>query len=320
MITYMHEAYIGKAIESVLGQKTNFQVELVVGEDASSDNTRGIIEDYVRRYPKRIRLIPKGPNVGPQQNFTRTFLACKGKYIAMLEGDDCWTVPHKLQKQVDFLENNPDYAVSAHNLSVINAAGKAINDLIRPEKIPTTYTLENLAIANVLLTASCIYRNTFTAGPNPTGLPDWFVHTKIGDYCLHMLAARHGKVMYFPDVMGAYRIHDGGIWTRQDDSGRVIMYFEAIYYLRKEFKGEVKQKLLKQLLDCLQMLSRMDAIRLDSFLLEYKTQMLDLIMEDYSLVMKQLLHSPQHLSTARYSWIKQIRYSGQRIINWYKHH
>mgnify|MGYP001248218371 CR=1 FL=1 len=113
MITYNHEKYIAQAIEGVLMQKTNFLFELVIGEDCSTDSTRVICKEYADRYPNIIKLLPDaGKNLGMMENAIRTTMACTGKYIALCEGDDYWTDPYKLQKQVDFLEAHNDYGLT----------------------------------------------------------------------------------------------------------------------------------------------------------------------------------------------------------------
>ena len=107
MTTYNHEAYLRRAIESVLEQQTSFGVEIVLGEDCSTDGTRALCEAYAARYPERIRLVTSAENVGWRANYRRTFEACRGKYVAYLDGDDWWCDPHKLQRQVERLEADP---------------------------------------------------------------------------------------------------------------------------------------------------------------------------------------------------------------------
>lgn len=104
MTSYNHEQYIAQAIESVLCQQTNFGVEIVIGEDCSTDNTLKICQEYQRRYPDRIRIVASKQNVGMHANYRRTIEACRGKYIAMLDGYDLFTDPNKLQMQVEKLE------------------------------------------------------------------------------------------------------------------------------------------------------------------------------------------------------------------------
>lgn len=102
MITYNHEKFIAQAIDSILMQQVNFDYEIVIGEDCSTDGTRAIVIQYQKEYPDKIRLLLPEENLGMHKNFVQTFRACQGEYIALLEGDDYWTSPRKLQKQVDF--------------------------------------------------------------------------------------------------------------------------------------------------------------------------------------------------------------------------
>lgn len=111
MITYNHEPYIRQAIEGVMMQQTDFLFELVIGEDCGADATRVICEEYQAQYPAKIRLLPATGNKGVIGNFFATINAATAKYIAFCEGDDYWTDPDKLQRQVDFLEANPDYGL-----------------------------------------------------------------------------------------------------------------------------------------------------------------------------------------------------------------
>lgn len=106
MVTYNHAPYIAQAIEGVLQQETNFPIELVIGEDCSTDSTREIVLDFQKKYPNIIRVIISERNVGAKKNSHRVRKACRGKYIAFCEGDDFWHHPRKLQIQVDYLEEH----------------------------------------------------------------------------------------------------------------------------------------------------------------------------------------------------------------------
>ena len=108
MITYNHEKYIAEALDSILMQKTDFDFDIVIGEDCSTDATRRIVLEYSRKYPDKIKLLLHNVNVGFISNMMYVLEACTGKYVAMCEGDDYWTDPFKLQKQVDFLEASLD--------------------------------------------------------------------------------------------------------------------------------------------------------------------------------------------------------------------
>ena len=113
-ITYNHEPYLRKALDGFLMQQTTFPIEIILAEDGSTDATRVICEEYVSRYPERIRYIVRDHNVGYNQNEFEAMQAARGKYIAFCEGDDYWTIPDKLQRQVDWLETHPDYSVCWH--------------------------------------------------------------------------------------------------------------------------------------------------------------------------------------------------------------
>jgi glycosyltransferase involved in cell wall biosynthesis len=113
MITYNHEQYIERAIQGVLQQVADFEIELIISEDSSDDGTRYICSKYAHDYPEKVRLLPKAERKGMSKNFLDTIEACKSKYIAFCEGDDYWTDPNKLQMQVDFLQKNPSFALSS---------------------------------------------------------------------------------------------------------------------------------------------------------------------------------------------------------------
>src|SRR5580704_17934239 len=119
-ITYNHEQFIGQAIESVLAQKVNFDYEVVIGEDCSTDGTRAVILDFQRRYPDRIVASFRERNIGAMRNAEATFAACRGEYVALLEADDYWTCEVKLQKQVDFMDAHPDCAICCSRAQVAN--------------------------------------------------------------------------------------------------------------------------------------------------------------------------------------------------------
>src|SRR5438094_537303 len=135
MITYNHEKFVAEAIESVLKQKTTFPIELVIGDDKSTDSTPAIIKGYAEKYPGILKVRYNKENAGVVLNTVKTIEECSGKYIAMLEGDDYWTDPLKLQKQVDFLEKNPDFACSFHNVMVLKSGKLQNDDMLQAEEV-----------------------------------------------------------------------------------------------------------------------------------------------------------------------------------------
>jgi glycosyltransferase involved in cell wall biosynthesis len=158
MITYNHGRYIRNAIEGVLAQETDFPVELLIGEDHSTDETPDIVREYARGHPEKIRVISSTQNVGAKKNLQRLEAACDGKYTAYCEGDDFWHDPLKLQKQVCFLETNPQYSlvhtefrtIVVDSGQVIRNAGRqpanlddgaAFNDLLSGRRLIMTLTV-----------------------------------------------------------------------------------------------------------------------------------------------------------------------------------
>jgi len=119
ILTYNHENYIAEALDSVLAQETDFDFEIVVGDDASADRTPQILSEYAERHPDVLRLILRKHNLGANRNFVEVTRHCQGDYIAMIDGDDYWTRTDKLQTQVDFLDSHPDFAICGHQVEFV---------------------------------------------------------------------------------------------------------------------------------------------------------------------------------------------------------
>lgn len=234
MVTYNHEKYIKQAIESVLMQKTDFDYEVVIGEDCSTDNTRKILSQYQMRYSNRIKVINNNKNAGPAKNFIRTINSCKGKYIAYLEGDDYWTDPYKLQKQVDLLDSNPAYSMCFHTTQAFHEANhKKAYFIPSQNRKKREYVVEDILAYNFIASCSVMYRNDFFEK-----LPTWFDMLKIGDWPLHILYAMHGSIGYTDEVMAKYRIHDCSNFS----SKTLIHNFLAIINTLKQLNHFLKYK------------------------------------------------------------------------------
>jgi glycosyltransferase involved in cell wall biosynthesis len=245
MITYNHEQFIEQAIKGVLNQKTTYSFALVIGEDCSADNTRAVCKKLADKYPALIRLLPAQKKLGMLPNFDRTIDACNGKYIALCDGDDYWTNPNKLQKQVDFLESHPDYAICCHRIYIKkdNQKPKMYADEYMPST-EATYDIDMMAKhGNLVATPSVVYRNKLFSS-----LPAWFDQSPIGDYVLHMMNAQYGKIKYFPNAMAVYREHSKGAWSGQSVMSNASNMIIVIGLLLTEpFNESVKQGLREQL-------------------------------------------------------------------------
>jgi glycosyltransferase involved in cell wall biosynthesis len=221
LITCNHEPYIGRAVESVLEQRTAFDFEVLVGEDGSTDRTRSLLEALRGRYPQTLTLLPPSPKLGGSANLARTLAACRGQYIALLEGDDYWTSPAKLQKQADFLDGRPECAMVFHDVRVVEESppapgcapdvARVRHQLARQAAAGhDTIALDTLLRECVVPTGSVMFRR---ASCPP--IPDWYRRSVIGDWPLQALTAEHGSIGYINEVLGVYRVHDQGVsWSR----------------------------------------------------------------------------------------------------------
>lgn len=217
MMTYNHEQYIAQAIESVLSQKTNFDIRIIIGEDCSKDNTLNICKDYAIKFPNKILLVNQETNIGHQKNAIEIYNRVTAPYIALCEGDDYWTDENKLQKQVDFLENNKDFIICFHPVEEIRQDGSIIISN-KDQKLITDIT--DLINGWYMNTASYIFRNA-----KKISFPAMFFKVKATDLCFHILIAEDGGKIYFMnDIMSAYRRHEGGVTDEKAD---------YIYHLRK---------------------------------------------------------------------------------------
>ena len=207
MITYNHERFIAHAIESVLTQRVNFDYEIVVGEDCSTDGTRDIVMDFQLRYPERIFPLLRDRNLGAIGNLNATLAMCRGQYIALLEGDDYWSCEDKLQRQVDFLDTHPNSAMCCHRVQFLDQTGFAQKDVF-PSLSPGPYTIEDLLKGNFVMTCSAVLRRNLIPP-----LPRWFSKMKLGDWPLFALVARHGTIELMDEIMAVYRVHATSTWS-----------------------------------------------------------------------------------------------------------
>jgi len=241
MITYNHERFIAQAIESVLAQRVNFDYEIVIGEDCSTDGTRAVIMDFHRRYPNRIVPLLRDRNLGAMRNFTETLAVCRGKYVAMLEGDDYWTHADKLQTQVNFLDEHLDYAICCHRAQFVDETGAGQSGIF-PTRPAGTYTIADLFDGNLIVTCSVMYR-----WGSVGSLPNWFLTLKMGDWPLHILVARAGKIHLMDEVMSVYRIHQGGIWSSLSHFDRLCAIREMLTVLNKHLGFEYRRTIRRTL-------------------------------------------------------------------------
>ena len=231
-ITYNHEKYIEDAIEGFLIQETDFPFEILIHDDASTDNTANIVREYAEKYPNIMKPIfqkenqySKGVKINSEFNFPRA----KSKYIALCEGDDYWTDPKKLQIQVAFLEENPDYVITYtavkafdENGVIDTYVGGALNDLNERQ-------LKRASSINTLTTC---FRNAINEYP-----PEFSI-AKIGDLTIWSLLGAYGKGKCISEIKpSAYRVHDGGVFSTKSSTEKMYMRLTTytalmLYYIR----------------------------------------------------------------------------------------
>ncbi len=246
MLAYNHEAFIADAIESVLSQEAPFLIELVIGEDCSTDATRDIIVGYHRRFPGRIRLVLQERRVGPRENGFDTVHACRGQYLAFLEGDDYWVDPFKLRDQVALLDANPDAFLCGARARLWRFGDTTPSDVMPgdPSETLATYGARELFESRWWFrTCTKVFRrDTMWSMPKRFG----------GDWLATMWAiarTNFGKVCFLDRVVGVYREHAGGIWTSMPPHGRLGKDIRALFDLIPLYRGADREQLQALMLE-----------------------------------------------------------------------
>ncbi len=238
MITYNHEKFIAEAIEGVVMQKTDFPFELVIGEDCSTDNTRAICIEYQKKYPDIIRLRLPETNQGMMLNWINNINSGRGKYIALCDGDDFWTDSYKLQKQVDFMEANPDFAMCSHKVHTLMCGHLDENIEMERDVLTTTDIIKK---DWGLLTASIIFRK------EAHKTPDWYYTVKNGDYALQLIVSLSGKIKFLPDYMAVYRQHLGGVSSTLKPLNQTAWMVYLLHEFNTYTKGSYKRTIIERI-------------------------------------------------------------------------
>lgn len=214
-ITYNHEKYIAKAIEGFLMQKTDFEFEILIHDDASTDRTQEIIKEYQKKFPDKINPILRDENQYSKGikriGYFNNHLRAKGKYIAWCEGDDYWTDPYKLQKQVDYMEENDDCMLVFHNAEKISDLDKKSKGFMIPLDLKNKKcSVKDVLELDFIPTASVVYRKKSLDNP-----PDWYFSAIVGDLPGNLISISKGFAYYIDECMSVYRVENENSATNQ---------------------------------------------------------------------------------------------------------
>jgi glycosyltransferase involved in cell wall biosynthesis len=253
---YNHKDFIRASIESILIQKTNFPIEIIIHDDASNDGTKEIILEYQTKYPQLFNNILQEENQWSQGKSVMTplFEKPKGKYLALSHGDDYWTDPLKLQKQVDFLEANNEYVMSFHDAIQVDETNFIINDKASPYVYNKDLnSLELKKVAAEIPTMTRVFRNVLHS------IPIELENLVNGDVVLASLCGQFGKCKYMQDIEpSAYRIHSGGTWSGTGQLKRIKSSLDTCHGLYKYYDAkndfEVADSFFKQYLSLMEQL------------------------------------------------------------------
>ncbi len=226
MITYNQQHCIDSAIAGVINQRTSFPVELIVANDASTDDTLTHILRWQQSYPDRIRIIDHKTNVGFRANYLSAVRQASGRYMCMCDADDYWIDSSKLSRQVEYMEAHPECAITFHR--VVNLYEPSGKKTLSNGGQAVDTDISHLSRSNYITNLSVMYRRMLVP---PEQLPDWIAETGLPDYAYHMLYAAHGTIHYFNKPMGLYRQSASGEWSLNGERHRLNMALDVRRHL-----------------------------------------------------------------------------------------
>jgi glycosyltransferase involved in cell wall biosynthesis len=241
LMTYNQAPFIAKTMESIMMQRTAYPVEVVVGDDFSSDGTLDIIRSFNDSNSIKIKILERSEGdeywqkrrrYGRLCNFVDIMENCRGDYIALLDGDDYWTSPHKLQRQADFLADHPECSMCFHPVQVIDETGEKATFVYPSGSGEKAFDFFNLLKENFIRSCSVMYRRY-----DDFEFPEWFRKVKFGDWPLHLLMASRGRIGFIDEVMSVYRVHGDGVWESRPMSENIPLIIDMLRFVDVHFSG-----------------------------------------------------------------------------------
>lgn len=252
---YNHEAYLREALDSMVGQRTDFAYEILVSDDVSTDHTADIIREYEARYPDKVRGFYMTENLYSQGRdiyYEVFFPNARGKYTAFCEGDDCWTDPEKLQRQVDFLEAHPDYTACVHNTELLKYEGARADDSLvtREEDCDMEFSDILPGMSYAWHTSALLGRTDLLANP-----PDFYTvaaDAGFGDFPYALWLRLNGKIRFLARFMSRYRLSSGtDSWSAdlEKQTSRRTRFLRGVIDMLTAFRAHVRDEALLKLTD-----------------------------------------------------------------------
>lgn len=238
IITYNQEKYIEQTIKSVLNQITNFDFEIIIGDDCSTDNTTNICSNFQKQFPEKIILISNNENQGFLRNYFNCYNSSKGVYLAATAGDDYWCDNYKLQKQVDFLEENKDFSMCCSGYKLLFEDTNQFKDMVQSNRKEFTYN--ELLYNNEIAATTSIYRKSLL----PT-LNNEFLNVPVEDWVLYLMYAKLGRVGYLNEVFGVYRQHSNSVYSGLSNGKRGLWRFKTALYINQNFRKQTMLSFFK---------------------------------------------------------------------------
>lgn len=257
--TFNHEKYIAQCIDSILMQQGDFDLEVVIGDDCSTDRTPEIVLGFRERHPNTIKPFLNAMNLGLPANLKNCFSVCTGDYIAICEGDDYWISPKKLSKQANFLKNNPECSMCFHGVMLLYEGNNEIVKHFAHERLQKPIiTAEDLILMNHIGNFSCCMYRSDIIKQLPANLFD----QKMADWLFNIACAQLGPICFLAEYLSVYRIHSMGSWSGKSRIKQIrsVIRLTRVYdnYLHFQYQKAFKKKrnsLRKELCDYIRSLS-----------------------------------------------------------------
>lgn len=248
--SYNHENYIAAALESIVNQKTDFPLEVIVSDDASTDKTQSIIRQYAQKYPGIIKAVLRDKNVGVGENCYEALKKVSGKYLAICDGDDCWLDEHKLQKQITFMEAHPDFAVCCSDVRWHYADGNKKDEIFKvkaymPKKMrqKSAFAFKDLLHCRFIASSTCVLRWTMK-----NNVPVWLKKHCVIDFPLTLVHSMVGKIKVFDEVFAQYNIHAKGV-SRKEQTALYQKKMNDILRYVDDYTGGYHSKEIKKFIE-----------------------------------------------------------------------